>query len=166
MSKPDHPTIEQLTDYVHGELSEHDDVAVHAHLADCAACTELHDTEAGLSELLRAHARAEERDLPPGFAARIVDAAIASERQPVMDLREIFARMLRPAIAVPVVAAAALAIYFGTNAQHPTRGTATIDAAAFMDSHAALATDMPFADSSALPVAFTSDVDGTGANGP
>lgn len=166
MTKSNHPTIEQLSDYVHGELSERDDAAVHAHLAGCAACTELHDTEAGLGELLRAHARAQERELPPGFAARIIDAAIASGQQPRGDVRDIFARMLRPAFALPIAAAAAIAIYFGATLQHPALVTATIDAGTYMDSHAALATDMPFADSSALPVTFASDADGTEASAP
>ncbi|MBV8155377.1 MAG: zf-HC2 domain-containing protein [Candidatus Eremiobacteraeota bacterium] len=158
MNNVDHPTIETLSDYVHGELSERDDAAVHAHLAGCSACAELHDIEARLGEVLRAHARAEERELPLGFEARIVDAAIASDASSATGWREAFAWLWRPAIAVPVAAALALAIYFGAGAVNPPLRSATIDATSYVESHTALAADMPFADSSALPVTFASEV--------
>jgi anti-sigma factor RsiW len=156
MNANEHPTPEELTDYVHGELSPQRDAAVHAHIANCAPCAEAHDTEVRLGEVLREHARAEERELPLGFAQRIVDAAIASERQ-ATPWWESFARALRPAIAVPAIAAIVLAIYFVVAGSHQgTVQTATIDAATYIDNHAALATDMPFSESSTLPAAFAS----------
>lgn len=156
MNANEHPTAEQLIDYVHGELPEQQDAAVHAHLATCSPCTEAHDVEARLGEVLREHARAQERDLPPGFAARIVEAATASEPQ-AAPWWQALARVLRPAIAIPALAAIALAIYVTIAASnHGTVQTATIDAATYMDNHAALATDMPFAENAMVPTEFAS----------
>ncbi|HZY99800.1 MAG TPA: zf-HC2 domain-containing protein [Candidatus Baltobacteraceae bacterium] len=156
MNTNEHPTLEQLNDYVHGELPEQQDAAVHAHLATCAPCAEAHETEARIGEVLREHARAEERELPPGFAQRIVDAAIASE--PHGDpWWQALARLLRPAIAIPAVIALALVAYFvvGGSKQSAVQ-SATIDAASYLDNHAALATDMPFAEGAMEPTAFAS----------
>lgn len=152
----EHPTLEQITDYVHGELPEQHDAAVHAHLSTCAACAEAHETEVRLGEVLREHARANERELPPGFAARIVEAAIASEerRSPWW---ESLSRLLRLAIAIPALAAIALAVYLAVSGSNQGKvETATIDAATYIDNHAALATDMPFAEGVAMPDAFAS----------
>lgn len=151
-----HPTLEELTDYVHGELPPQRDAAIHAHLAGCTACAEAHDTEVRLGEVLREHARSQERELPLGFAKRIVDAAIASEAQSP-PWWEPFARALRPAIAVPAVVAIALAVYFAVAGSHQgTVQMATIDAATYMDNHAALSSAMPFSESSTVPAAFAS----------
>jgi anti-sigma factor RsiW len=156
MNTHDHPTLEQLTDYVHGELPEQQDATVHAHLASCTACAEAHETEARLGEVLREHARAQERELPPGFAQRIVSAAVAAQAQHA-PWWESFARVLRPAIAIPAVAGIALAAYLAIGGSHQgTVNAATIDAAAYLDNHAALATDMPFAEGAMLPTAFAS----------
>lgn len=155
MNTNEHPTLEELTDYVHGELTPQRDAAVHAHIANCAPCAEAHDTEVRLGEVLREQARAEERDLPLGFAQRIVDAAIASEPQ-AAPWWESLTRVLRPAIAIPAVAAIALAIYLAVAGSHQgTEQMATIDAATYIDNHAALSSDMPFAESS-TPAAFAS----------
>lgn len=157
MNIHEHPTPEQLNDYVHGELPEQQDAAIHAHLASCAPCAEAHEMDARLGEILREHARAEERELPPGFAQRIVDAAIASEPH-VAPWWETFARALRPAIAIPALAAIALAAYLAIGASNQGAvQTATIDAATYLDNHAALATDMPFAENGTMPDAFASE---------
>jgi anti-sigma factor RsiW len=155
MNANEHPTAEQLTDYVHGELPAQQDAAVHAHLAACAACTEAHEMEARLGDVLREHARAQERELPPGFAARIVDAAIASESKST-PWWEPLVRTLRPAIAIPALAAIALAVYLTIGSNQGSVQSATIDAATYLDNHAALATDMPFAETAAMPAAFAS----------
>lgn len=157
MNINEHPTAEQLNDYVHGELPEQQDAQVHAHLASCAPCAEAHQMDARLSEVLREHARAEERDLPPGFAQRIIDAAIASD-VPATPWWEGIVRVLRPAIAIPALAAIALAVYLTIAALNhgATVETATIDAATYLDNHAALATDMPFAENASVPDAFAS----------
>jgi len=142
MTNQQHPTAEQLTDYVHGQLEPHVDAAIHAHLAGCAPCTQAHDAQTQLSEILRDYGRATERELPPGFAQRIVANAVARP-EPGWS----FASILRPAIALPSLAAIALAAYLGVNAMHGGSARAnTIDAAYYLESHAALASAMPFDD--------------------
>jgi anti-sigma factor RsiW len=152
----DHPTSETLIDYVHRELPAHEDAAVHAHLASCAACSQAHDDEVRLGELLREHARSEERELPAGFAARIVAAATSSPPaarwwQP--------ATLFRPAFALPAAAAIVLAFYLGFAAFHSPAKTTSVDAAYYIESHAALATAMPFAEGASLPMSFASNDD-------
>jgi anti-sigma factor RsiW len=144
-----HPTTAQLIDYIHGELSPGDDAVVHAHLAGCAACRQSHESETRLGELLRQHAAASERELPAGFAARIVEAATRPDRAPWWEqLRAAW----RPAVALPVAAGLALAAYLSAGVLHPPIRSRTIDAAYYIENHAALASDMPFADASAVPV--------------
>jgi anti-sigma factor RsiW len=151
----DHPTSETLIDYVHGELPPHEDAAVHAHLAACAACSDAHEDEVRLGEMLREHARAEERELPPGFATRVVAMAASVKREPSWWERLSF----RPAFALPLAAALAVALYLGFASFHGPAKTTTVDAAYYIESHAALATDMPFAEGAAPPMSFASDED-------
>lgn len=155
MNTNEHPTLEELTDYVHGELPPQRDAAVHAHIAACAPCSEAHDVEVRLGEVLREHARAGERELPLGFARRIVDAAVASQPQ-AAPWRESLTQAFRPAVAIPAVVAIALALYLTVGRSHQgTVQMATIDAGTYIDNHAALASAMPFAESS-IPAAFAS----------
>jgi anti-sigma factor RsiW len=144
MTNERHPTAEQMNDYIHGELAPHVDAAVHAHLETCATCLEAHQAEAQLSDMLRAYANSTERDLPLGFAQRIVRVAVAerSERQPW--LRSLMAGF-RPMVALPAAAAIVLAAIFGFSALHGGAVHATtIEAAYYLENHAALAADMPF----------------------
>jgi anti-sigma factor RsiW len=149
----EHPSSETLIDYAHGELAAHEDAAVHAHLAACARCSEAHDDEVRLGELLREHARAEERELPPGFAERIVAAATSAPApsrwwQPAV--------LFRPALALPAAAVVAIALYLSLAVFHGPAKTTGIDAAYYIESHAALATDMPFSEGASLPMSFAS----------
>lgn len=156
MNTNEHPMLEELNDYVRGELSARRDADIHAHLGSCAPCSEALETEARLGEVLREHARATERELPPGFAQRIVAAAIASQ-PPSTPWWETLTRALRPAIAIPALAAIALIVYFVVGgSRQGTVQMATIDAATYIDNHAALATDMPFSETAIEPAAFAS----------
>jgi predicted anti-sigma-YlaC factor YlaD len=148
-----HLSVEQLVDYLHGELSPQEDATVHAHLAECRFCSEAYDTEAALSGVLRAHASAEERELPESVVARIRDAI---ERERSSTAWQWLAAALRPAIALPVAAALAFALYLSATAWHGV-GTTTIDATDYVENHAALAATTPFAQESALPTMLTSD---------
>lgn len=151
-----HPTTDQLIDYVHGELPSGADAAVHAHLASCAACAESRDAEVRLGEILRAHARAQELELPPGLTTAIYARAAAD----VPAERAWWSRWpaaLRPAAAVPVAAAIALALYFAASGWHANAGSGTLDAAYYMDNHAALSTTMPFSAGDAVPAQLTAD---------
>jgi anti-sigma factor RsiW len=146
-----HPSIEQIVDYLHGELSAPDDAAIHAHLAGCPSCDERRSDEVAITEMLRAHARAGERDLPGGVVAKIRHAVA----QP--SAWERLRAGLRPVFALPVAVAAAIVLYLGFGTRHATAAT-TIDARLYVDDHAALAATEPFADAP-VPAELTSDND-------
>jgi len=147
-----HPTIEQIVDYLHGELSPAEDAAMHAHLAACSECEEHRNAEVALTETLRAHALAAERDLPPGVVAS-VRARVARPEKP--DLWESLRAVFRPVVFVPATAAIAVMLYFGFGVRHAGRGPVAIDASAYVDSHAAMAATTPFSEEP--PVTLTSD---------
>jgi anti-sigma factor RsiW len=154
-----HPSIEQLVDYAHGELSAHDDAVIHAHLAECGPCAQAHEAEVRLGELLREHARAEELELPPGLVTSIY-ARAAADSSSASSWWQRLAASLRPIVAVPVAAALVVAVYFAVASVwlHPTNAkTDAADAAYYMESHAALATTMPFEEGDAIPTVLTSD---------
>jgi predicted anti-sigma-YlaC factor YlaD len=147
-----HPSIEQIVDYLHGELPTGEDAAVHAHLAGCRNCEDLRSDEASLTELLRTHAQAQERELPPGVVARIHLAA--RERRP--SSWERLRAALRPVVLIPVAVAAALVIYLGVGKWRATTTPTPIDATAYVDTHSVMASTTPFAEE-APPTALTSD---------
>lgn len=149
-----HLTIEQLVEYLHGELSPKEDAAAHAHLAQCEFCSKAYDSEAALSGMLREHARAEEREMPAGLLARIHDAI---EHEGSSSAWQRLATFLRPAVAVPVAAALAVGLYLGVHSLRGTLGAPTIDASYYVENHAALTATTPFADESAMPVMLTSN---------
>jgi predicted anti-sigma-YlaC factor YlaD len=149
-----HLTVEQLVEYLHGELSPQQDAVVHAHLAECSFCSQAYDSEAALSGMLREHARAEERELPEGVIARIHDAIDRERSTPAWQR---LATMLRPAFALPAAAVLGLVLYFGATRLHGTLGAPKIDAAYYVENHAALTATTPFAQDSPLPVVLTSD---------
>lgn len=156
MINQSHPPIEHLIDYVHGELSPEEDAAIHAHLAGCTICSEAHDDEVRLGEVLRAQAHAEEREFPPGLRERIL--ALAQEQPQTPSWWKRLSVTLRPAITLPAAAAAGLLIYFGAHMSHGTVARrATVDAAYYLEDHAALAATLPFEDSPAIPVSLTAD---------
>lgn len=147
-----HPTREQLVDFLHGELPARDDAAVHAHVAACGECAQAHADEAALTGLLRTHAAAEERELPESVVANI-RAAVAQKPSALERLRS----ALRPVILVPAAAAVAVALYIGfVTVRAPVRAT-TIDAAYYVDSHAALSANAPFSEDAPMPAMLTSD---------
>jgi anti-sigma factor RsiW len=148
-----HPSIDQIVDYLHGELSATEDAAIHAHLAGCPACEERRAGEVALTEALRAHARAAERDLPERVAKNIRDAVERSRPSPAWErLRAAF----RPVVMLPAAAALAAALYFGLNAWHGASGPTPIDTSYYVENHAALAASVPLAEDVSLPVMLTS----------
>ncbi len=148
-----HPTPEEIVNYLHGELSPSRDAAIHAHIAGCAECTQARDDELSLTALLRAHAKAQERDLPQGVVASI--RAAVAQRPP--SLWERLSAAFRPAVAVPVAIAIAAFLYFGVRSMHGTARASTIDASYFIDCHAMQSAATPLSDDDPLPPALTSD---------
>ncbi len=151
-----HPSIDQLVDYTHGELSAREDADVHSHLAACAECAEAHDVETRVGELLRRHAREEEHELPPGLTTAIY-ARASSERvaAPWWSWQWLTA-IPRSTIAVPVVAAIVVVMYAAMGGWHGTPKNDAVDAAAYLQNHVALASTMPFEESAAAPAMLAS----------
>ncbi len=154
MKQEQHPSTEKLIDYIHRELSPEDDAAILMHVESCDECRARYQLEARLSESLRVHARETERELPQGVVNGIW-AAIESPPQP--SLADRLRALFRPAVAVPVTAVAALAIYFGVTATHHAGSTTMIDAAYYLDDHAALTSTVPFGEGNAVPTQLESD---------
>ncbi len=150
-----HPSIDQLVDYVHGELSAREDAAIHSHVAVCADCAEAHDMEVRLGELLRRHAREEERELPPGLTTAIYARAASERVAPWWSWQRLTTP--RHLIAVPVVAAIVFVIFAMSGGWHGAPKSDAIDAAYYIENHAALASTMPFEEGAALPTTLTSD---------
>jgi len=150
-----HPSLEQLVEFLHGELAAPQDAAVHAHLAACSQCANAYEAEASLTEVLRAHAKAGERELPSGVVAAI-RAAVERPRQ--ISGWENLRALLRPAFAIPAAAALGIALYLGTSAWHNRSAGATpINAAYYVNNHAALTAAAPFSEDAPIPAMLTSD---------
>jgi anti-sigma factor (TIGR02949 family) len=140
-----HLTTEKIVDYLHGALSPGEDASVYAHLETCETCRAEYDAEAAVSEMLRAHAAKTEREFPATLKAEIWSRIRSAQPSPWSR----FAAWFKPAFAIPVAAAIALAAYFGT-----TYGTApgapSIEAAYYLQDHAALNSTVPFNDRSSV----------------
>ncbi len=148
-----HPTPEQLVEYLHGELPPPQDAAVHAHLAQCSGCGQAYEAEAALTELLRTHARSEERELPYRVVAAVRDAAAGATAPPAWER---IRSALRPVVLVPAAAALAVALYFGMSGRH-SGGSTSINAAYYVTNHAALTATTPFSEDAPVPATLTSD---------
>ena len=152
-----HLSLDRLVDYTRGELSERDDAAVHAHLAECAECARAHESERRLVDLLKSHARAEEREMPPGLATAIRARAAGERTHPPRwswhRLSSSFGAFA--AAGVAVVLAVAFFVSFIIPRSAPAGGG--IDASAYIANHAALTSTLPFDDGTNAPVMLTSD---------
>jgi predicted anti-sigma-YlaC factor YlaD len=140
-----HLNNETLVDYMHGALTPQEDAAVYAHLEACETCRKEFEAEAALTEALRSYATREERELPPTLKAEIWSRIRSAQPSPWTRLRQ----WLRPAVAVPAAAAIALAAYFGVSYLGP-QGAPSIEAAYYLQDHAALNSTVPFSDRSSV----------------
>lgn len=154
-----HPSQEQLIDYLHRELAPDEDAALLLHLDDCASCNQRYQHEASLSESLRSFARASERELPAGVRASIWSALESSQRKPTWAAR--LGSWLRPVVAIPVAATFFIVALAGYESSLH-RGGPTIDAAYYLDDHAALTSAVPFSEGTIVPTALftTENADG------
>ena len=152
-----HPTTDRLIDYLHGELAPEEDAALYAHLEACSPCAAAYALEVQLSEMLRNQAAVEEQELPSMVKARIWAEIREAPASPAERLRA----WLRPAYALPVAAAVVLAAIFGPAYLHQTQAPAgtVIDAAYYLQDHAAMNSTVPFGDHSG---ATTSEFETTG----
>jgi predicted anti-sigma-YlaC factor YlaD len=148
-----HYTLETLEDYLHGALGPERDAAIHAHLEACADCRGVYDQSAAVRDWLRAAARADERDFPETIRTRV----LAKIRYPEPTWFERLRAALRPAIAVPVAAMIAVAVFVGLPAVHPGGSAPAVAATYLLEEHAAVASDNPLADRSLLVPASVVD---------
>ncbi len=152
-----HLSLDRLVDYTRGELSARDDADVHAHLAECADCAGAHDSERRLVDLLKSHARAEERELPPGLAtairARAAGEPAGRRHWSWHRLSASFGAFAAAGIAAVLVVA--LVLSFTIPRSTPKNGA--VDASTYMANHAALTSTMPFEDGTNAPVMLTAD---------
>lgn len=159
----EHLNHDDFIDYLHGECAPGRDAAILAHLNECEACTAAYDEEARLGELLRAHAKHTERELPYGMSASIwyrIEREQTAERP---RWASAVAAFLRPAIAVPAAAALVVAAYFGVTALQHGPARPSIEAAFYLNDHAALTRTVPFSEGgSVVPSTLASDNVGTG----
>ncbi|MDQ6930559.1 MAG: zf-HC2 domain-containing protein [Candidatus Eremiobacteraeota bacterium] len=157
-----HPTTEQLIDYVHGALPPEADAQLFAHLDDCTICRSEYAAEIALTELLRTQAASEERELPPMLKASIWQAIRKSEPSTIERLRA----WLRPAYAIPVAVALLAGAFFAPAYLHGSHANApeSIEAAYYLQDHAAMNGAVPFGDHSGATSSefeMTSSVDQT-----
>jgi predicted anti-sigma-YlaC factor YlaD len=139
-----HYNADTLDDYLHGAFGPERDATIHAHLEACADCRALYDEAAGVRDWLRAAARAEEREFPSMIKARVWEAVRA---MPVpLSFADRMRALWRPAYAVPLAAALAVAVYLGVPNVRGSNQPAGVAATYLLEEHAALASDNPLAD--------------------
>lgn len=149
-----HPKIEQIIDYLHGELPAADDAAMHAHLAGCPSCDERRGEEIALTDTLRAHARAQERELPGNVVAMIRERTQPGAAPTLLErLRAGF----RPIYLVPAAVAAAIALFIGFGARHGQPTVTAISPASYIQYNAAAAATAPFAEDAPPPTVLASN---------
>ncbi len=136
-----HLRNETLVDYMHGALTPQEDAAVYAHMETCESCRREFEAEAALTEMLRSYGAATECEMPSRLKAEIWSRIREAQPSPWTRLRE----WLRPAVAVPIAAVLAVAAYFGTTYLGP-HGAPAIEAAYYLQDHAALNNTTPFSD--------------------
>jgi anti-sigma factor RsiW len=143
-----HVSPETLVEYLHGELPAAQDASVHAHLAQCRECTDAYEAEAALTEMIRGHCRAEERDLPQGVVLRIREAVEASH----VPWWQRLSSSLRPlAVGTAIAAGLLFGTFLSLRGWHSHAQASTIDAAYYLDDHSALAPTTPFGEGAAMP---------------
>lgn len=141
----EHVNSETLIDYLHGALSPEADAQIFAHVNACPSCRTDYDAEVALNEGLREYARGTERELPSLVKAAIWTEVRAARPSP---LSRVIA-WARPAVAVPVLAALAIAAYFGSG-YLTAPAPPSIKAAYYLQDHAAMQSAVPFSDHSNL----------------
>jgi len=148
-----HITTDRLIDYIHGALVPADDAVVLAHLESCSACADEYAAEVRMSDLLREQATREERELPSMIKANVWQAI--REARPTYGAR--LRAWLRPAFALPVAAVIVAAVFFGPTYLGHRESAPLIDAAYYLEDHAAMNGSVPFGDrSGATPAEFQS----------
>jgi anti-sigma factor RsiW len=149
-----HLTPDELVDYLHGELPATRSAAIAAHIAGCPECADARDAEVSLTQILRAHSQAQERELP----ASVVSGIWEQVRSRPPSVWERLSAALRPAIAVPVAVAIAAFLFFSIKVAHGPAHAATIDAGYYVENHATLDAATPLSQDDPIPQTLANDV--------
>ena len=149
-----HPTPDELVDYLHGELPAARSAAIAAHIAGCPECADARDVEVSLTQILRSHAQAQERELPPSLVSGIWEQV---RRRPP-SVWERLSAALRPAIAVPVAIAIAAFLFFSIKVAHGPAHAATINAGYYVENYATLDAATPLSQDDPIPQTLANDV--------
>jgi anti-sigma factor RsiW len=100
--------MDRLSDYLDGELTEGERIALEAHLQSCGECSEVLEQLRGVVSRARTLGDvAPERDLWPGIAQRIGATPI---RRPIRELSSTRYRSRRWSFSLPQLAAAGIAL--------------------------------------------------------
>lgn len=148
-----HASLDQLVDYIHGELAPADDAAVHAHLSECSECARAYDRELSLTARLREVAHAQERELPDSCVRAIHAAVEAPARPSLWNMPQ----LLRPLVAIPAAAIVAAVLYFGLAHRGAVSGEHRIDALSYVHHHTAVTAAAPFSDDTPIPPVMTAE---------
>ncbi len=142
----EHLNNQLLIDYLRGELPPEDDALVLSHLDTCRDCRREYEIEASIGESLRSAALREELEFPSIVAARVWETIRKEKPSPLAQLAAYFRPAIAgTAIAVPIAAAIALALFFATPLSHLS-ANAKVDAAYYLEVHAAQQAQNPLAD--------------------
>jgi len=142
-----HLTSDTLIDYLHHELEPADDARVLAHLETCEDCKRELNVEATITDRLRAAARAEELELPPGFRSAIMARIAALQPSAWQSVL----RFLRPVVVIPFAAAVAAGAFFLTPVLSPqTTSRAALPVSYYLQEHDVRADEYPLGDRSAV----------------
>jgi anti-sigma factor RsiW len=153
----EHLTTDTLIDYIHGELDAAEDAVTLAHLQACPSCSAAYEVEAFLSESLK-RAGHDTLELPSMVKARIWENVRAESASPKARILAFF----RPAIAFPVAAALAVALYFASPIAHRAPSGPSVDASYYLEQHAAEEIGNPLGERS-VSSAVVETVDTTGS---
>jgi predicted anti-sigma-YlaC factor YlaD len=151
-----HLNADLIVDFVRGELPPEDDALAHAHLQTCSDCRRDYELEVALVDALRSAAKAEELEMPSLVKAAVWEAIRQAQPSPLAR----FAALWRPALALPVAAVLLLGGWFASPyAPHPG-SPPTIDAAYYLEAHAAQTSQTPLSEHSGAQAIETSMADG------
>ena len=144
-----HYDEETLDDYLHGELEDERDAAIHEHLEGCNDCRKLYNEITAVRDALRASPLAVEREMPPTIKAQVWETIRNAPPSPLERVRMLW----RPVLLVPLAAVMALVVYFAPPLR--TGAQPAVTAAYLLEEHAAGTAVNPLADRGLIVPAST-----------
>jgi anti-sigma factor RsiW len=155
-----HLAPDLLGDYLRGELAPAEDALALAHLYACPACRLDLERETALTDYLRAAAAQETFELPAEVKAAVRQKLRVARSGPFPSLLA----ALRPAFALPIAAAILIGtLTFPSVMRTIQPARPTIDAAFYLNAHAAQQAAEPLSEHNPMPTsvqtAYTERID-------